>query len=74
MAADFCGELATNAGPTLIEAKQDSGVAACEPVAYLIREARRDIAARFAEHVASAPAKKPRKDKPAATTLQCAIM
>jgi hypothetical protein len=66
LAGDFCGELPTNAGLTLIEAKQDSGVAACELVAYLIREARRDITARFAEHVASAPVKKPRKCKPAA--------
>ncbi|MDP2795571.1 MAG: hypothetical protein Q8O25_16065 [Sulfurisoma sp.] len=72
LAGDFCATLATNAGPHLIEARQDSGVAACELVAHLIRDARRDIAARLAEEAASAPApptrapaaapaKKPRK-------------
>ncbi|WP_310451360.1 hypothetical protein [Sulfuritalea sp.] len=71
LAGDFCADLITNAGPTLIEAKQDSGVAACELVEYLISEARREIAARFADAVAdspvSAPLKRPRKSKPAAS-------
>lgn len=66
LAGDFCADLATNAGPTLIEAKQDSGVAACELAEYLIAEARREIAARFADQAASAPLKKARKSKPAA--------
>jgi hypothetical protein len=65
LAGDFCADLATNGGPHLIEARQDSGVAACELVAHMIGEARRDIAARFADEAASAPApapvKKPRK-------------
>lgn len=78
LAGDFCATLATNGGPHLIEARQDSGVAACELVAHLIRDAHRDIAARFAEEAASAPAtparvhasapaKKPRKGITAAT-------
>ncbi len=54
LAGDFCADLASNRGPTLIEAKQDSGVAACELVEYLIRSARQEITARFAEEVANA--------------------
>ena len=37
LAGDFTAELPSNARPTLIEARQDSGVEACELVAYLIR-------------------------------------
>ncbi len=66
LAGDFGAALPSNAGLTLIEARQDSGVAACELVAHMIRDARQQIAARFAEHVAGAPVKKPRKCKPAA--------
>lgn len=66
LAGDFCGELATNNGAHLVEARQDSGVAACELVADLICNARREIAARFAEEAASIPLKKPRQVKPAA--------
>lgn len=66
LAGDFCADLPSNAGLTLIEAKQDSGVAACELAEYLIAEARREIAARFADQAASAPLKKARKSKPAA--------
>lgn len=70
LAGDFCAELQTNSYPHLIEARQDSGVEACELVAHLIRDARREIAARFADEAANAPApapvKKPRKGEPAA--------
>lgn len=78
LAGDFCADLTTNAGPHLIEAKQDSGVAACELAEYLIAEARREIAAHFAHAVADtlapAPLKKPRKSKPAATPALRAIV
>lgn len=66
LAGDFCADLTTNTGPTLIEAKQDSGFAACELAEYLIADARREIAARFADQASSAPLKKARKAKPAA--------
>lgn len=70
LAGDFCADLTTNAGPHLIEAKQDSGVAACELAEYLIAEARREIAAHFAHAVAdalpAAPLKNPRDDISAA--------
>ena len=78
LAGDFCAALTTNAGPTVIEAKQDSGVAACELAEYLIAEARREIAAHFAHAVADtltpAPLKKARKSKPAAPPALRAIM
>jgi len=66
LAEDFGAGLPSNVGLTLIEARQDSGVEACELVAYLIRDARREIAARFAEEAADAMAKTPRESKPAA--------
>jgi hypothetical protein len=70
LAADFGADLPSNAGLTLVEARQDSGVAACELVAHLIREARREIAGRLAGEAANAindtPAKTPRESKPAA--------
>ena len=66
LAGDFCADLGSSSGLTLIEARQDSGVAACELVEYLISEARREIAARFADQAVSAPLKKARKSKPAA--------
>ena len=58
LAGDFAAELPTNAGPTLLEARQESGVAACELVAHLLRDARREIAARLAEEAMSAPPKR----------------
>jgi len=58
LAGDFAAELPTNAGPTLLEARQESGVAACELVACLLREARREIAARLAEEAATGPQKR----------------
>jgi hypothetical protein len=70
LAGDFGAALPSNAGLTLIEARQDSGVAACELVAHLIRDARRQIADRLAGEAADAindtPAKTPRESKPAA--------
>jgi hypothetical protein len=70
LAEDFGANLPSNAGITLIEARQDSGVAACELVAHLIRDARRQIADRLAGDAADAlndtPAKTPRESKPAA--------
>lgn len=70
LAGDFGADLPTNAGPTLIEARQDSGVEACELVAHLIREARRQIAEWLAGEAANAIngtlAKPPRESKPAA--------
>ena len=66
LAEDFGANLPSNAGITLIEARQDSGVAACELVAHLIRDARRQIADRLAGEVADAMAKIPRESKPAA--------
>lgn len=70
LAEDFGANLPSNAGLTLIEARQDSGVEACELVAYLIRDARRQIAARLAGEAAEAitdtQAKIPRESKPAA--------
>lgn len=48
LAGDFGAALPSNAGLTLIEARQDSGVEACELVAHLIRDARRQIADRLA--------------------------
>lgn len=66
LADDFTAELPSNARPTLIEARQDSSVEACELVAYLIRDARREIAARLADEAANAMKKTPRESKPAA--------
>ena len=70
LAGDFGAGLPSNAGLTLIEARQDSGVEACELVAHLIRDARRQIADRLAGEAADAmndtPAKTPRESKPAA--------
>lgn len=66
LAEDFGAGLPTNAGLSLIEAKQDSGVAACELVAHLIRDARRQIADRLADEAADAMAKIPRESEPAA--------
>lgn len=68
LAGDFCAALPSNVGQTLIEARQDSGVAACELVAHLIRDARREVVERFAEEAASAQPKSPRELKPAAPT------
>lgn len=65
LAGDFAAELPTNAGPTLLEARQESGVAACELVACLLRDAQRQIAARFAEEAANAPPKRINGVKPA---------
>ncbi|GAB1369676.1 hypothetical protein MASR1M42_22280 [Azonexus hydrophilus] len=67
LAEDFGASLPTNAGLSLIEAKQDSGVAACELVAHLIRDARHQITDRLASEAADAMAKTPRESKPAAT-------
>lgn len=58
LAGDFAAELPTNAGPTLLEARQESGVAACELVAHLLQDARRELAARFAEEAANLPPKR----------------
>lgn len=66
LAGDFGAALPSNAGLTLIEARQDSGVEACELVAHLIRDARRQIADRLAGEAADAMAKTPRESKPAA--------
>jgi len=66
LAEDFGANLPSNAGLTLIEARQDSGVAACELVAHLIRDARRKIADQLTGEVADAIAKTPRESKPAA--------
>jgi hypothetical protein len=87
LAGDFGACLPSNAGLTLIEARQDSGVAACELVAHLIRDARRQIADRLAGEAADAMAKIPRELEPAAPARratkktkgiasppQCAIM
>jgi len=64
LAGDFAAELPTNAGPTLLEARQESGVAACELVACLLQDARREVAARFAEEVANAPLKRANGRRP----------
>lgn len=80
LAHDFGAALPSNGIATLIEARQDSGVEACELVAYLIRDARREIAARFAEEMANAsavatsPEKRARGKKPAAPRQRCAII
>lgn len=66
LAGDFGAGLPSNAGLTLIEARQDSGVEACELVAHLIRDARRQIVDRLAGETADAMAKTPRESKPAA--------
>lgn len=66
LAGDFGAALPSNEGLTLIEARQDSGVAACELVAHLIHDARRQIADRLAGEAADAMAKIPRESKPAA--------
>ncbi len=72
LAADFAASLPSNAGLTLIEARQDSGVEACELLAFLIRDARRQIADRLAGDTAAAMAKTPRKSKPAALPRRAA--
>jgi hypothetical protein len=72
LAGDFGAALPSNAGLTLIEARQDSGVAACELVAHLIRDARRKIADRLAGEAADAMAKTPRESKPAAPPRRAA--
>ena len=72
LAGDFGAALPSNAGLTLIEARQDSGVAACELVAHLIRDARRQIADRLAGEAADAMAKNPRESKPAAPPRRAA--
>lgn len=72
LAGDFGAALPSNAGLTLIEARQDSGVAACELVAHLIRDTRRQIADRLAGEAADAMAKTPRESKPAAPTRRAA--
>lgn len=66
LAGDFCAALPSNAGQTLIEARQDSGVAACELVAHLIRDARREVVERFADEAASASPEMPREIEPVA--------
>lgn len=66
LAGDFGAALPSNAGLTLIEARQDSGIAACELVAHLIHDARRQIADRLAGDAADAMAKTSRESKPAA--------
>ena len=68
LAGDFCAALPSNAGQTLIEARQDSGVAACELVAHLIRDARREVVERFADEAANARPESPRELEPAAPT------
>ena len=72
LAGDFGAGLPSNAGLTLIEARQDSGVEACELVAYMIRDARRQIADRLADEAADAMAKTPRESKPAAPPRRAA--
>jgi hypothetical protein len=72
LAGDFGAALPSNAGLTLIEARQDSGVEACELVAHLIRDARRKIADRLAGEAADAMAKTPRESKPAAPPRRAA--
>ncbi len=66
LAHDFGAALPSNGIATLIEARQDSGVEACELVAYLIHDARREIAAHLADAGANAKRKAPRESKPAA--------
>jgi len=66
LAGDFCAALPSNVGQTLIEARQDSGVAACELVAHLIRDARREVVARFADEGAGVLPEVPRESEPAA--------
>lgn len=68
LAGDFCAALPSNAGQTLIEGRQDSGVAACELVAHLIRDARREVVERFADEAANARPELPRESEPAAPT------
>ena len=68
LAGDFCAALPSNVGQTLIEARQDSGVAACELVAHLIRDARREVAERFADEAANARPESSRELEPAAPT------
>lgn len=68
LAGDFCAALPSNTGQTLIEARQDSGVAACELVAHLIRDARREVVERFADEAANARPELPRELEPAATS------
>lgn len=76
LAGDFGAALPSNAGITLIEARQDSGVAACELVAHLICDARRQIADRLAGEAADdindTPAKIPRESKTAAPPRRAA--
>lgn len=72
LAGDFGAALPSNAGLTLIEARQDSGVAACELVAHLIRDARRQIADRLAGEATDAMANPPRESKPAAPPRRAA--
>ena len=72
LAEDFGANLPSNAGLTLIEARQDSGVTACELVAHMIRDARRQIADRLAGEAADAMAKTPRESKPAAPPRRAA--
>ena len=66
LAGDFCAALPSNAGQTLIEARQDSGVAACELVAHLIRDARREVVERFADDVANGRPELSREFEPVA--------
>lgn len=72
LAEDFAAGLSSNEGLTLVEARQDSGVAACELVAYLIHDARRQITDRLAGEAADAMAKTPRESKPAAPPRRAA--
>ena len=66
LAGDFGAALPSSAGLTLVEARQDSGVEACELAADLIRDARRQIAAHLAAIAANAMADAPRESAPAA--------
>lgn len=66
LAGDFGAALPSNVGLTLIEARQDSGVAACELVTHLIRDARREIATHLADATADTMRDAPRESKPAA--------
>lgn len=65
LAKDFGAGLPSNVGLTLIEARQNSGVEACELVACLIRDARRQVADRLAGEAAEATAKTAREIQPA---------
>ena len=64
LAGDFCAALPVECRQTLIEARQDSGVAACELVAHLIRDARREVVERLPKRPRAPSRKSPRLNLP----------